>query len=253
MPSTGNHRFPTNVKASCLDATLLRAPFEPLGQHGNCINGHRRVPYAGRSRDLLTVRAERAEAGDVQRLLAGTGERGANGVTGCWNEAEVLSFGAEHLNAGVGADVKAACRIDRHAVAVSTGFELAEFTLIFNRTIRLYIEGRDHRAVGDVQCLLIRAEHDAVGAQILADAAHLPARAQVERSAAGEISSAFLIGHEVVDAPESLAREVIGQDLAHGRQGANCRRLGALVRLGAQVAAWIGTGPRLCKLDFVKV
>src|ERR1700733_1680998 len=128
---------------------LLRAALESLGQGLNFVNAHRGVSHAIRSFDLLPVRVQRADAGGVQRLLAGPGERHADDGARRWNHAQIFSIGVEHLDA-VGRVEDTSHRIDGHAVAISAAFQLAEFPLIFDRTIRLHIVGHDHHAVGDV-------------------------------------------------------------------------------------------------------
>src|SRR6185295_17124028 len=83
------------------------------------------------------------------------------------NDAEMSAVAPDHLDARAGRDVEAPLRIDRAAVAAAGG-ELHELALVGQRPIRLHVERRDGRAVGDIERLLVRAEDDAVGGEALA-------------------------------------------------------------------------------------
>ena len=71
------------------------------------------------------------------------------------------------FDARAGRHVDAPLRVNRAAVAAARG-ELHELALVGQRSIRLHVERRERRAVGDVERLLVRAEDDAVGDEVLA-------------------------------------------------------------------------------------
>ena len=155
------------------------------------------------------------------------------------NDAGILAVRTEHLNAWGGRDIETAGGIDRQAVAGSTRFELAEVAPVRVRAIRLDVEREDHGAVRHVQNPLIGTEHDPVRSDVLAKTRHSPGRIHVEGTARREIRTALPIHHEIVDAPERLAVDVVRQDLSCRSEHAHRRRLGT--RRSSRRSPWIGT------------
>jgi hypothetical protein len=85
--------------------------------------------------------------------------------------------------------------------------------------------------------VLVGAQHDAVGADVVAETGHAPGGVDVVRTADSEVDAAFLVGDEIVEASEWFAVEAVSQDSSFGRQHADPSWLGALRRLLSGVGA----------------
>ena len=79
------------------------------------------------------------------------------------NAAEELAVRREDIHRRPGGHIHAAFRIDGRAVAGLTAAQLSELPLVRQRAVGLHVERDHHRAVRDVERLLVRAQDDAVG------------------------------------------------------------------------------------------
>src|SRR5580658_2437993 len=133
--------------------------------------------------------------------------------------AQSLPVRRKHSNARVVAargHIEVARCIDRHAVA--TAFELSKHALVPKGAVRLHVQGDDLGAIGDIQRLLIRAEVDAVSAEVLASRGDLTVWTHVEKTAAGEIYVAFLADDQIVDPSQSFPIHAGSENLPLGRK-----------------------------------
>jgi len=89
----------------------------------------------------------------------------ANDAARGWNETKVFPIRAQNLNSGVGRNIKAALRIDRHSVTVATAFKAAEFPQVSDQSVGPDIERDNRRPVGHIELFVVTAEDDAVGLQ----------------------------------------------------------------------------------------
>src|SRR5262245_35542551 len=88
-------------------------------------------------------------------------------------------------------NVNASSRIHSGAVAVT--FKLHKLSLVLERAVGLDIECRECRAIGNVECLFIGTQNDAVGAEVIAVSGNNAAGARIEEPAHCEIDAAFAI------------------------------------------------------------
>src|SRR5438552_18157556 len=131
------------------------------------LRDHRNRPDLRRVGHLVALGVLGASREDEQRPLVLPAERAADDPAWCGKDAEMFSVGCDHFDTGTGRHIEAPLRVDRGAVATARG-ELHELALIGQRPIPLYVERRERRAVGNVELLLILAEDDAVGGEVLA-------------------------------------------------------------------------------------
>src|SRR6185437_3281390 len=156
--------------------------------------------------------------------------------------AQIFSFGAENLNAGIaGGHVEAALGVDGHPVAVAAAFELGKVVPIGGGAVGLDVEGHQSLSIGDIERLFIAAERHAVCAQILACDEADPAGGIDEIGAivVGEVDAALGIADELAHAPERLAVIFAGQRLMLPSflDRDQLRRLMALVGMAARIRA----------------
>src|SRR5205809_1357748 len=103
---------------------LFRAAHVTLGDHVDFVDRLGVVPDTVGSSVFLAVRGLHARAFGVEDFLAGAGKRDTGGRPWQRDDAQIFSFGAENLNAGIArGDVETALGVDGHAVAVAAAFE----------------------------------------------------------------------------------------------------------------------------------
>ena len=81
------------------------------------------------------------------------------------NAAEELAVRREHIHRRARGHIHAPLRIDGRAVTALTAAQFPELPLVGQRAVGLHVERDHHRAVRDVERLLVRAQDDAVGAR----------------------------------------------------------------------------------------
>src|SRR5258708_4470756 len=193
---------------------LFRAARVALGDHVDFVDRFAVVPDTVGSSIFLAVRGLHARALGVEDFLAGAGKRDAGGRPRQRDDAQIFSFGAENLNAGIArGDVKTAFGVDGHAVAVAAAFELGKVVLIGGGAIGLDIEGHQSLCVGHIERLFIAAERHAVCAHLLAcdDADLAGGIDEVGATVVGEVDAALGIAHDIAHAPDLLAVIFSGQ------------------------------------------
>ena len=114
-----------------------------------------------------------------------------------------------------------------------------EVPLIFDRAIRLDIPGHQSFPVGDVQSLLVPAEHHPVCAHFLAsDQANLAFGIdEISSEVIGEIDAALGIANQFAHAPERLVPKLACQDLPLRSEHHQLRRFVTLVGMSAGIRA----------------
>ena len=163
---------------------------------------------------VVTLGVLRASREDEQRLLVLPAERTADDPAWCGNDAEMFAVASDHLDTRAGGRVEAPLGVNRGAVAAAGG-ELRELALIGQRPIPLHVERRERRPVGDVERLLIRAEDDAVGGEVLTIASDHALCVRIEQPAHREVHAASAVRGQVIDdaadAVERLTLEAVRQ------------------------------------------
>src|SRR6185312_3580235 len=188
----------------------------PLGDHVDFVDRLGVVPGALGSSVFLAVWRLHASAFGVEDFLAGPRKCDTGGRPWQRDNAQIFSFGAENLNAGIaGGHVEAALGVDGHPVAVAAAFELGKVVPIGGGAVGLDVEGHQSLSIGDIERLFIAAERHAVCAQILACDEADPAGGIDEIGAivVGEVDAALGIADELAHAPERLAVIFAGQRL----------------------------------------
>src|SRR5207249_11773186 len=113
-------------------------------------------------------------------------------------------------------------RVNRAAVAIAASLQLRELTLVGERAVRLNVECCEGRAIGDVECLLVRAQNDPVGREIVAVLGDRALWVGVKESAHREIDAAFAVGRQIVEnstnAVQGIALKGRSQSLALRRK-----------------------------------
>src|SRR6267154_3653739 len=221
---------------------LFRAAHVTLGDHVDFVDRLGVVPDTVGSSVFLSVWGLHARAFGVENFLAGAGKRNTGGRSWQRDDAQIFSFGAENLNAGIArGDVEAALGVDGHAIAVAAAFELGKVVPIGGGAIGFDIEGHQNISVGYKERLFIAAERHAVCAQFLAgDEADLAGGIdEVGAIVVGEVDAALGIADEFAHAPECLAVVFAGQGLMLLAlfDDDQLRRLMALVGMAARIRA----------------
>src|SRR5215813_10280 len=200
---------------------LLSSTFVPLRDHRN-------RPHLRGVGDFVALGVLRASRQDEERLLVLPAERTGDHTSRRRDHAECLAVGRDDLDAGARRHVDVAFRVDRAAVAAARR-ELDVLALVGERSVGLYVERRERRAVGHVEHLLVGAERHAVRGQVLAVPGDLSTRIGVEEAAHREVRAALAVGDDVVDhaadAVERFALIRVGKDLP-----LRCELLDALVQ-----------------------
>src|SRR5712691_11513617 len=151
---------PPTSRRSSRSVRLLRPSLVALRDRRN-------RPDLRRVGHLVALGVLRASREYEQGLLVLPAERAADDAARRGNHTKMFAVASDHLDTRAGRHVEASLRVDRGAVAAARG-ELHELALIGQRPILLHVERRERRSVGDVERLLIPAEDDAVGGEVLA-------------------------------------------------------------------------------------
>ena len=101
-----------------------------------------------------------------QRFFAGACERDADDATRRRNQPEELPGAIEYLHTWVGSDLQPSFRIDCHAIAIAP-LKHREIPPVGEQARGLDVESDERAAIGDIECLVVRAECDAVGAEVI--------------------------------------------------------------------------------------
>ena len=152
----------------------------------------------------------------------------------------MLAARRQHVHAAVARHVQAPFRIDGHAVAAVIAVERAEIAAVGRRAVATHVEREHVGIVRHVQRAAVRAQHDAVRADVLVrDRADDAVRIDVEGAADREVRAALAVGDQVVQPAERRAvgerhREhlALGQQL-HDRRQIVAARQKRVERLGA--------------------
>src|SRR5437660_6667073 len=131
------------------------------------LRDRRNRPDLRRVGHFVALGVLRAAREDEQRLLVLPAERAADDPAWCGNNAEMRAVASDRFDTSAGRHVEASLRVDRGAVATARR-ELHELALIGQRSVPLHVERGERRSIGDVERLLVRAEDDAVGGEVLA-------------------------------------------------------------------------------------
>src|ERR1700730_3452201 len=174
---------------------LFCAVLQALRDHRKLVNRGRRLLRALTNR--LAVLVLRAAPDDVEHLLAGTCKRDTDHAARRWNHAEILPGFVTDLHPSVGTHVQPSLRIDRSAVAHAARQECCEIAAVGEHTRSLHVEGDESAAIGDVKSLIVRAESDPVGADVIRHNSD-PLRARIIEAAHREIRTARTLSGEIV-------------------------------------------------------
>src|SRR5882672_3936236 len=174
---------------------LFCAVLQALRDHRQLVNRGGRLLRALTNR--LAVLVIRTAADDVERLLVGTCKSDADDAARRWNHAEIFPGLVKNLDAGVGAHVQPSLRIDCSAVARAARREHREIAAVGEHTRTRLVEGDESAAVGDVKNLIVRAEGDPVGADVIRHDSD-PRRASIVEAAHREIRTARTVSGEIV-------------------------------------------------------
>src|SRR6185436_20882401 len=136
-----------------------------------------------------------SRAHNEQRLLVPPCEGDADDAARRRNHSKTRAGFVQYLYAGVDRHIESTVGIDRHPVAAR--LELREVAAVRELARADHVEGDDARAVRDVQNPVVRAEADAVGAEILAGDRYRAVRVGVEQTAGREERAALAVRGEI--------------------------------------------------------
>lgn len=135
-----------------------------MRNHGKAVYGSRGLlrDLTNRPAVLVICSASYHEQG----FFAGARKRHADDATRRRNQPEKRPGAIEYLHTRVGSDVQPSFRIDCHAIAIAP-LKHREIPPVGEQARGLDVESDERTAIGDIKCLVVRAECDAVGAEVI--------------------------------------------------------------------------------------